>query len=437
MEFVGIDIGTSSICGVLYNPSTREIKSRRVDNTTAIVSEYNWEKIQDAGQIVSIVMDIVNGFVTNYPDIGGIGVTGQMHGILYIGEEGRSVSPLYTWQDYRGNLIYQNLETYAQYLSNKSAYPLSPGFGLVTHYYNIVNGLVPADASKLCTIMDYVVMKLTGNTAPITDDTNGAGLGFFDLQQLQFDKEALQRVGIDPEILPELKDSGSRVGYYNHIPVFAALGDNQASFIGSVQDKDSSIHITIGTSSQISVYSEAYVSVKGLDTRPFPGGGYILVGAGLSGGQSLEILKRFFEKSIKLFAKDKDTEIGFYEVLNSFSPAGANRHELMVHTLFNGTRLDPFAKGSILQISADNFNPENLMLGFVQGICRELHDFYTAVPDYLKNNKVRIVGSGNALEKNKLLGSVLEKTFGLPVQRSPYSEEAALGAAFLAMQGHE
>jgi len=283
--------------------------------------------------------------------------------------------------------------------------------------------------------MDYVVMNLTGRTSPLTDYTNGASLGFFNHQQRQFDKAALQRVGIDPGILPELNDAGSRVGYYDQIPVFAAVGDNQASFIGSIQDKDSSIHITIGTSSQISVYSDAYVSVKGLDTRPFPGGGYILVGAGLCGGQSLELLKLFFEQSIKLFVNGEDSEIGFYETLNSLSPLDENEEELVVHTLFNGTRMDPSAKGSILQISADNFSPQNLMLGFVRGICCELYNHYQSIPDYLKKNKIKIVGSGNALGKNKLLSSVLEKTFRLPVQRSPYSEEAALGAAFLAMQG--
>ena len=68
-----------------------------------------------------------------HPDIGGIGVTGQMHGILYLDELGRAVSPLYTWQDQRGaeRLTQQ---TYAERLSELTGYTLSTGYGVVTHF---------------------------------------------------------------------------------------------------------------------------------------------------------------------------------------------------------------------------------------------------------------------------------------------------------------
>ena len=86
----------------------------------------------------------------------------------------------------------------------------------------------------------------------------------------------------------------SRVGHYENISVYTAIGDNQASFLGSIRDIRHSIHITVGTSSQISVYSDDYVNVPLLDTRPLPGGGYILVGAALCGGCSFSLLKKFF-----------------------------------------------------------------------------------------------------------------------------------------------
>ena len=68
--------------------------------------------------------------------------------------------------------------------------------------------------------------------------------------------------------------SASIAGYFEKIPVYAAIGDNQASFLGSVRDKDHSIHITVGTSSQISIYTDRYMEIDSLDTRPLPGGGY-------------------------------------------------------------------------------------------------------------------------------------------------------------------
>lgn len=96
MHFIGIDIGTSSICGVVYHPSTQSVISVTKENCANISSPDNWEKKQDADIIINIVWDIVREFQTRYKDIGGIGITGQMHGIVYTDVQGNAVSPLYT-----------------------------------------------------------------------------------------------------------------------------------------------------------------------------------------------------------------------------------------------------------------------------------------------------------------------------------------------------
>lgn len=96
MHFIGIDIGTSSICGVAYNFSIKETKSITKENNTYITSPNQWERTQDAKTILSIVLDIIHEFQAKYPDIKGIGMTGQMHGIVYVNADGEAVSPLYT-----------------------------------------------------------------------------------------------------------------------------------------------------------------------------------------------------------------------------------------------------------------------------------------------------------------------------------------------------
>ena len=155
MNFLGIDIGTSSICGIVYNTVSKDIVSIAKINNTDMLSCNVWEKVQDANAIVDIVLDLIQELRIQYPDIKGIGLSGQMHGILYVNAEGEAVSPLYTWQDMRGSLLYKDGMSYAAYLSKQTGFPLSTGFGLVTHYYNKVNSLVPQNAVKLCTIMDY------------------------------------------------------------------------------------------------------------------------------------------------------------------------------------------------------------------------------------------------------------------------------------------
>ena len=435
MYFVGIDIGTSSVCGVVYNKVTNELFSLTRENDAAMVSACGWEKMQDTDRIIGIVTDILNSFLSKYPDIKGIGITGQMHGMLYVDAGGSAVSPLYTWQDGRGNCIFKEGKTYAGYLSERSGYPLASGYGLVTHFYNKENGLVPDSAVKLCTIMDYAVMWLSGRKAPLIDYTNGASLGLFDLKSLGFDFCALEAAGIDCSVLPELAESATLAGYFSGIPVYSAIGDNQAAFLGSVSDTEKSVHVTVGTSSQLSVYSKNFIKTDNLDTRPFPGGGYLLVGAALCGGQSFRILKTFFENTLRLFGgKSAANDINLYDVMTAVDFEELSDNRPVVDTLFDGSRTDPVRRGAISNISVSNLTPENLVLGFVEGIARELYGFYEQIPEAIIAEKKLLVGSGNGVRKNSLLRKAFEKQFGYPLTVSQCEEEAAFGAALCAVR---
>ena len=436
MNFLGIDIGTSSICGIVYNTVSKDIVSIAKINNTDMLSCNVWEKVQDANAIVDIVLDLIQELRIQYPDIKGIGLSGQMHGILYVNAEGEAVSPLYTWQDMRGSLLYKDGMSYAAYLSKQTGFPLSTGFGLVTHYYNKVNSLVPQNAVKLCTIMDYTAMRLTGKCEPLVDCSNAASLGFFDKEKLAFDKEALWNVGIDSSILPEIGKAFSRVGHYENISVYTAIGDNQASFLGSIRDIRHSIHITVGTSSQISVYSEDYVNVPLLDTRPLPGGGYILVGAALCGGCSFSLLKKFFSETIKLYTDEEMDDTDLYKIMVSVPYKEVQEDDIRVETLFGGTRSHPEKRGKIMNISCLNWHPENLIRGFLEGMSQELYDFYQLLPNSIRERKTILVGSGNGIKRNPLLCQILEERFKCHLQVSACREEAALGACICGMVGN-
>ena len=436
MNFLGIDIGTSSICGIVYNTVSKDIVSIAKINNTDMLSCNVWEKVQDANAIVDIVLDLIQELRIQYPDIKGIGLSGQMHGILYVNAEGEAVSPLYTWQDMRGSLLYKDGMSYAAYLSKQTGFPLSTGFGLVTHYYNKVNSLVPQNAVKLCTIMDYTAIRLTGKCEPLVDCSNAASLGFFDKEKLAFDKEALWNVGIDSSILPEIGKAFSRVGHYENISVYTAIGDNQASFLGSIRDIRHSIHITVGTSSQISVYSEDYVNVPLLDTRPLPGGGYILVGAALCGGCSFSLLKKFFSETIKLYTGEEMDDTDLYKIMVSVPYKEVQEDDIRVETLFGGTRSHPEKRGKIMNISCLNWHPENLIRGFLEGMSQELYDFYQLLPNSVRERKTILVGSGNGIKRNPLLCQILEERFKCHLQVSACRVEAALGACICGMVGN-
>lgn len=361
MYFIGIDIGTSSICGVVYHTSTQNVISITKENCATIPSSKSWEKKQDADTIIDIVINMVREFQSQYKEIKGIGITGQMHGIVYTDIQGNAVSPLYTWQDGRGNLNYRENQSYAAYLSDITGCPVATGYGLVTHFYNVQNGLVPTNATKLCTIMDYAVMKLSGKKIPQIDPTNAASLGFFDKKELVFDMKAIQKAGIDITMVPEVAPSASLTGYFHKIPVYTAIGDNQASFLGSVRDIEHSIHITVGTSSQMSIYTDHYMEIDSLDTRPLPGGGYLLVGAALCGGYSFALLRKFFNNTLSLFTGKELSQNDLYTIMTSISYQKDSKNDLVIDTLFDGTRSNPYERGEnhqhiYLQLHSGEFN---------------------------------------------------------------------------------
>ncbi len=435
--FIGIDIGTSTICGIIYDLEHMKIRSITKENASKVDTSNEWEDLQDPQIIVLIVQEILDEFIKEYENIKGIGITGQMHGILYVDKHGNSISPFYTWQDGRGNQVYKNDQSYSDYLENVTGYSLASGYGLVTHFYNLKNDIAPGKSYKLCTIMDYVVMKLTGSKIPVIDNSNAASLGFFDLRNSRFDLDAFKKVSIDSEVLPEIVMSSHIVGKYKkNIFVCNAIGDNQASFLGSVSDIEKSILINIGTGSQISIYTDKYIHNNKLDLRPFPGGGYILVGSALCGGSSLVMLRDFFKEVLKLFCTQLNEDFDFYKIMNSLDYSiEDNVESLQVEVQFRGTRLNSNKRGSIKNISTINFTPVNLIIGFLNGIIRELYDFYSQIP---KNNRKKIenlVGSGNAIRKNILLCKMLEYKFGHKLIIPAYCEEAAFGACLCAIVG--
>lgn len=310
MKTLGLDIGTTTISAVVLENGA-ELDSLTLPNGGFLTGCAPWERIQDPLAIRATVMQAVEALFACYPDIRAIGVTGQMHGIVYLDASGAPVSPLYTWQDGRGEQP-RGGQTYAGYLSGLTGYPLATGHGLVTHFYNQEHGLVPENAAVLCTIHDYAAMSLCGLCAPCTDAGDAASLGMFDLRAGAFDRKALELAGIDAALLPRVAAGPYLGSYHCRADVFTAIGDNQASFLGATGGDTNAMLVNVGTGSQFSVYVSEYMQCPGLETRPFPGGGYLLVGASLCGGRAYALLERFFRETARMLGIERKScyEIG-------------------------------------------------------------------------------------------------------------------------------
>lgn len=395
MQAIGIDIGTTSICGIALDIKTGEIIKSCTKNSDAFLdSPYEWEKIQDTEKIISIAKEITESLITDETAV--IGVTGQMHGILYVDECGKSISPLYTWQDGRGNQPYKNT-TYAKFLNSFS------GYGSVTDFYNEENGIKPKNAECYCTIHDYFVMTLCGLKKPVIHDTDYKSFGS------NADKNNVEVVS-DYFI----------AGKYKDIPVSVAIGDNQASVLSTLRD-ESDVLINVGTGSQISIISDVKIVCDNIESRPYFEGKYLVVGAALCGGRAYSILKDFYGSILKYIKNFESDEI--YAIMDEMLKSEDN--SLNVDTRFAGTRADTEIKGSITHITSENFTPSALTYGVLSGMINELYDMYNK----MNVKKTGIVASGNGIRKNRYLRRIAEKTFSSEIKMPSHLEEAAVGAS--------
>ena len=428
MYQLGIDIGTTTICGVVVKDGNVLFSITR-KNDSSIPNRAVWEKLQDPNRILEIVEEILSELLQKCPDVTRIGVTGQMHGILYLDKNGQPLSSLYTWQDNRGMLPFSEKETYVQHLSHLTGYPLATGFGMVTHFYNHHNGLIPKEASVFCTIHDYIAMALAGQTRPVTEASDGASLGVFDVKQGCFDTNALAAAGIDMRLLPALTVSPC-IGNYHGIPVYVAIGDNQASFFGATSGNFEAMLVNMGTGGQFCAYTKAYLTCPGLETRPFPLGGFLITGASLCGGRAYALLERFWADAVEMLTDMRPESC--YEAMEQLLSHKEKPSDLPVLTpLFQGTRSDPHLRGSITGISPENFTPLHFVWAMLEGMAEELFTMYQT---YLASGgtPAALIGSGNGLRKNKYLRQCISEKFDLPLQLSSCVEEAATGAALFA-----
>ena len=426
MVGIGIDIGTTSTCTVAVDAESGQVKASLSAKTPQFLASPNpWERAQPPEEILDQVRELLGQMTERLQGIGAIGVTGQMHGIVYLGRDGRSLSPLYTWQDGRGDVA-KDGETYAEQLSRKTGYALATGFGSVTHEYNVQNGLVPEGAVSLCTIADYIAMALAGRKEPVMHSSNAAGLGCFDLEQGCF--------GVENRLLPRVEREAMVLGYAEgDIPVSIALGDNQASFIGAVQEDATSVLLNVGTGGQVS-YTAPLVKIGGsIELRPLTADRFLLAGNSLCGGRAYAMLEEFFRSVLHMI--EAPTEERLYAAMERLAAQPEEAEPLAFDTRFAGTRSDPSLRGSITGIGVDNFTPAAFVRGTIRGIAGELYGLYQEMRALAGKKPAHLIGAGNGIRKNRLLRRALEQQFGMTMEIPLHTEEAAYGAALFGMTG--
>ncbi|MBN1809913.1 MAG: hypothetical protein JW909_12670 [Planctomycetes bacterium] len=452
---LGMDIGTTKLCATVLDAAGRELLASEETPNSFAVSGDGEAREQDAAGILDaatgLLARIVRKPALSNARIEGIGITGQMHGVVFTDGAGAPVTNLVTWQDGRGCRRAPGTDrTFVEELSRRlgadalvlAGCPPASGFGGVTILRMAAEGVLPAGCVPL-TIHDCMVRRLTG--VACTDATDAASWGMCDVSTGRWLEGAAEAAGMEESLLPRILPTGSRAGCLTGgaaartgipagTPVNVAVGDNQASFVGSVVSFADSVLFNLGTGGQMSVAVDRFLRVDGLETRPLLPGHWLLTGASLCGGRAYAVLERFFRDVGKmLFGRDAPGSL--FDRMNESGASSCNdAGALRAAMLFDGTRRDPSVRGGIYGIDTGNLTAANLIRAFVNGMVGELVDFYRLA----ENAGVaasHLAGSGNAVRRNPLVRDEIERRMGMRLSISPWREEAACGAAVLAGTG--
>ncbi|MCC7352129.1 MAG: hypothetical protein IT330_00125 [Anaerolineae bacterium] len=460
--YIGLDAGTTTLSTVVLDAESGLLLARRTVIHTASATTPG-EKASGRAELdlnglrslmVKVLADVTSQIASRASEIGGIGVTGQMHGVAFLQPDAPPVRPAITWEDRRADeRLPGSHETYLERFISLAGGPEAfartgclPATGYLgpTLFWLRHHDRLPPPPARVCFIPDAVVSFLTG-LPPCTDPTDGGSSGIFDIVARAWDWPLIARLGLPEEIFPAVREPGERAGSLlaaiaaqtglpPETPVFVALGDNQASFLGSVHEPVQALSLTVGTGSQVSALVGKFQRLPGLDTRYFPGGRYLLVGAGLFGGRSYAYLRDFFRQVGATFFGGRGDEELYDEMTRLAAQVSPGCEGLRCTPTFTGTRLDPALRASFTGLAPRNFTPGHLTRALLEGMAEGFHQFHEQMQP-LAGPRTHLVGSGNGLRRNRLLAEMVGQRFGLPLYFPALEEEAATGAALTAAVG--
>ncbi|HLA45168.1 MAG TPA: FGGY family carbohydrate kinase, partial [Aggregatilineales bacterium] len=261
--YLGIDLGTQSVKVILVDESGRVIRTAKEKYPIHRPQPDHVE--QNPDEWWGATINAVQSATRHYTDqIKGIGVAGQMHGVVLLDKAHQPLRPAIIWMDQRSSVEVQQ-RTAAEWL--EMAYnPLTPGMTLASLLW--LKKHEPATCDAIATILlpkDWIRYKLTGSLCTELSDASGGFL--LDLPRQTWSLELLALCELIPAQLPHLMRStdvagelispaADVLGLPKLIPVCAGAADQAAMLVGSGVLNPGDAALTIGTGGQMSIVTD-------------------------------------------------------------------------------------------------------------------------------------------------------------------------------------
>jgi xylulokinase len=270
LNFLGIDIGTSAVKGVLVDErqailaeASAPVQTRQPRPGWSEQDPEEWWRATE-----TVVASLRATAPAGFGGVGGLGLSGQMHGALLLDAADAPIRPAILWNDGRAMAECRELEAAVPDLPAIAGVIAMPGFTapkirwLKKHEPQALER-----ARRVILAKDYVRLRLTGEFA--TDMADAAGTLFLDEGRRVWSPAILAASGVVPAMMPRLLEGSAASGrlrpeiraawgLQRDIVVAAGAGDAAAGAIGIGAIADGDTFISLGTSSQYFVTRERY-----------------------------------------------------------------------------------------------------------------------------------------------------------------------------------
>lgn len=265
---VSIDQSTQGTKALLFNKKgdlcmRTDLPHRQIVNDKGWVSHDGEEIYQNTILVIKNVLEMAE---IAPGEVAGLAISNQREtGIMWEKETGKPSDYAVVWQCARATKICERkqVEDMAGRIREKTGLRLSPYFTAAKICWlleNVEGAKEKAKNHKIChgTMDSYLIYRLTKGEVYATDYSNASRTQLFNIFSLEWDKEICACFGIDPENLPEVRNSNACFGYTDcegffeePIPIHGVMGDSHAALFGQNCRSEGMTKVTYGTGSSI------------------------------------------------------------------------------------------------------------------------------------------------------------------------------------------
>ena len=262
-HILAIDQGTTSSRAIIFSSDLLPIASAQKEFPQHF-PKAGWVE-HDVEEIWSGVLDVTRQALRkaqlNTNDLTAIGITNQRETtVIWERATGRAIHNAIVWQDRRTAEDCQKLKSkgHEAFVSERTGLLLDPYFSATKIKYildAIPGARIRAERGELAfgTIDSFLIWRLTGGKAHLTDATNASRTMLCNIHTGQWDDELLALFDIPKTLMPEIKDSSADFGITSPeifgaaIPIRGVAGDQQAATIGQACFEPGMMKSTYGT----------------------------------------------------------------------------------------------------------------------------------------------------------------------------------------------